>query len=95
MKNYIVGQIFKLEKRLQSQTEAILQIILQKIGIPLKNMSSFKNSLWSCKRIGVLGIGENPNAGIPTSLRNLLSVPAGKICGLTLIWLWSHPALKA
>lgn len=47
---------------------AISLIILMNITIPLRKILSFKNSLWSWSKTGVFGIGENPSAGIPTSL---------------------------
>ena len=40
-------------------------MILQYMSIPRRKTFSFRNSLWSCRSIGVLFIGENPMAGIP------------------------------
>ena len=74
---------------------AISLIILMNITIPLRKILSFKNSLWSWSKTGVLGIGENPSAGIPTSLRYWLSVPAGNIFGAMFMLLLSHPFLNA
>ena len=79
----------------QFYTCATSLIMSQKMSIPFKKIFSFKNSLWSCNKIGVLGIGENPKAGIPTSRINLLSVPAGKISVATFNPFLSIAALNA
>ena len=49
--------------------------------MPSRKTLSLRNSLWSCRRIGVWFMGENPRQGIPSVRRNRLSVPAGKISG--------------
>ena len=38
----------------------------QYTSIPLRKTFSFSNSLWSCSSMGVLFMGEKPNAGIPS-----------------------------
>ena len=43
----------------------------QYTSIPLRKTFSFSNSLWSCSSIGVLFMGENPNAGIPSWKENV------------------------
>lgn len=39
---------------------------LSNTRMPFRKTCSFRNSLWSCSRIGVRFIGEKPIAGIPT-----------------------------
>ena len=48
-------------------TSAISAMMSTKISIPVMKTFSLRYSLWSCNRTFVLFIGENPNAGIPTS----------------------------
>lgn len=75
--------------------EAISLITSTKMSIPFRKMFSFKNSLWSWRRIGVWFIGENPRAGNPTSRMYLLSVAAGKMVGTIFNWCLSVAFLKA
>ena len=68
--------------------------MLYKMSIPLQKVFSFKNSLLSCSKIGVLFIGLKPNAGMPSSLRNRMSVPAGNISSVHVTPKRAHVALK-
>ena len=72
---------FRFRMFISLHTPAISAMISRNMSIPFKKIFSFKNSLWSCNNMGVLFIGENPKAGMPTSRKYLESVPAGKTLG--------------
>uniref|UniRef100_A0A0E9QLP9 Uncharacterized protein n=1 Tax=Anguilla anguilla TaxID=7936 RepID=A0A0E9QLP9_ANGAN len=62
--------------------------------MPRRDTCSFRNSLWSCSRMGVWFIGEKPMAGRPTALINRLSEAAGNISFCRFIFIALHVALK-
>ena len=81
--SYIIVPTLRQKNKLCYSTLATFWIMSTKISIPFRKTCSLRNSLWSCRRTGVFGMGLKPMAGSPICLRYLESVPAGNICGLT------------
>lgn len=55
--------------------------------MPFKNVSLLRNSSFPWISLCVNGMGENPKHGTPNTLKNLISVQAGHIVGLSLMCL--------